>query len=260
MKTLTLALFVALPAVASEQAYIKLLESDVSVEVNPQGQYNLFDEGPIWATLEQEGWQAAQQASANQPISESLNEEIQYRSTLEQLEQAIGQKQSAIAAQLLSSNPQWVNCSRIQWAWLDLKQETQSGYGPNAKQKLTQLLSNCPEHGLSTTQKAIGWTNAYAGPDILNRYKNSSSYDAAEYEKLAYQVNLASLGQQKLTASQTRSTSQIVTQKKDAKGAELLGWQHLKNKQYSSALAWFDKSINWTETPVKNKLKGKFSV
>lgn len=257
MKRLTLAFLVALPATAAEQAYIQLLESDVSVQVNPQGQYNYFDEGPIWETLEKSGWQEAEKAAANQPVSESLQEEIKYRSSLEQLDKAISSKQTAQAERLLAQNPQWSNCTRVQWAWLDLKQEVQSGYGPKSKQKLSQLLSNCPEHGLSTTQKTLGWANAYAGPDILSRYKNSSSYSPAEYEKLAYQVNLASLGQQKLSNSQTRSASQVISQKKDAKGAELLGWQHLKKKQYSSALEWFDKSISWTATPSQKQIEGK---
>ncbi|MGR5063000.1 tetratricopeptide repeat protein [Photobacterium sp. DNB22_13_2] len=257
MKFLTLALLVALPAVASEQAYIQILENDVSVEVNPQGPYNFFDEGPIWATMEKEGWQAAQKAAANQPISESLREEILYRSTREQLEQSIASKQSAQTNQLLLTHPQWESCSRIQWAWLDLKHETQSGYGPNSKQKLSKLLSNCPEHGLSTTQKTLGWTNADAGLDILNRYKNSNSYNADDYENLAYQVNLANLGQQKLNKNQTRSAGQLISHKRDAKGAELLGWQQLKNKQYNSALMWFDKSISWTETPSRKQIEGK---
>ncbi|MCQ1059287.1 tetratricopeptide repeat protein [Photobacterium sp. ZSDE20] len=257
MKALPLALLVVAPAMASEQTYIKLLESDVSVEVNPQQQYKHFDESPIWDTLNKEGWQAAKQAAGNQPISESLSEEIHYRSSLAQLETAIANKQITQSNQLLRENPQWVTCSRIQWAWLDLQQETQSGYGPNSKQKLSNLLSGCPKHGLSTTQKALGWTNAYASSDILTRYKNSSSYNAVDYEKLAYQANLARLSQQRLNANQTHSASQLISQKKDATGAELLGWQHLKNKQYSTALAWFDKSIGWTETPSRKQIEGK---
>ncbi|MGF1734702.1 tetratricopeptide repeat protein [Photobacterium satsumensis] len=257
MKTFTLALLVTTPVIASEQTYIQLLESDVSVEVKSQQQHNNFNESPIWATLENEGWQAAQKTAANKPISESLSEEIQYRSSLEQLEKAITSKQTTKANKLLVENPQWVSCSRIQWAWLDLKQETRSGYGPNSKQKLSNLLSSCPKYGLSTTQKALGWTGASAGSDILYQYKNSNSYNAADYKKLAYQVNLAKLGQLQLSASQTQSASQIISQKKDAKGAELLGWQHLKNKQYNSALTWFDKSISWTEAPSLKQVEGK---
>ncbi|MGF1701301.1 tetratricopeptide repeat protein [Photobacterium makurazakiensis] len=260
MKPLYLALLVSSPLlannVANNQAHIQLLDSQISVEVNaPNKAY--YDETPIWKVLENKGWEAAQAASKNKQISNKLDDEIQYQSTLTALEDAVQKKQYASANALLTANQEWMTCQRIQWMWLDLQHETSTGYGPKSKEKLSTILKNCPQFSLSTTQKALGWTRPSAGADILARYKNSAGSDTAEYNKLAYQVQLAQLGNQRVSSSIARAASEQIRQVKDPKGAELLGWQYLKTKNYSQALSWFDQSIGWTSTPTKKQIEGK---
>ncbi|PSW21939.1 hypothetical protein C9I98_01350 [Photobacterium sanctipauli] len=256
MKPLYLALLVSSSAFANDQAHIQLLDRQVSVEVNsPTNAY--YDETPIWKILENKGWQAAQAAAENQQISDKLDDEIQYQSTLNSLDQAVQNKQSSTANALLAAHPDWMSCQRIQWMWLDLQNEVATGYGPNAKAKFSNILQSCPEFSLSTTQKLLGWTRAAAGPDILTKYKQSSGFNQAEYDKLAYQVQLSQLGNQRVSSATAKTASKQIQQVKDPKGAELLGWQYLKTKNYPQALSWFDQSINWTETPTRKQIEGK---
>lgn len=264
MKPLTLALLAATPVMAAEQAQVQLLERQVSVEVAPQRTQSQFDETPIWKILEKEGWQAAQQAAANNKTSEKLNTEISYQEALNQLTQAVKTHQNEQARQLLAAHPDWASCQRIQWAWLDLQQEVATGYGPKAKQKFTQILTACPVHGLSTTQKLLGWTRNTHDSDILARYRQSAGYQPEAYNKLAYQVHLTQLGQARLSTADADAAGKQVTQLRDAKGAEMLGWQYYRQKQYSQALMWFDQSIQWTRSgsagtgqPNKKQIEGK---
>ncbi|KLV03584.1 hypothetical protein ABT56_18455 [Photobacterium aquae] len=257
MKLSLLPLLLAAPVLANEQGHVQLLESQVSVKINPPQTYSGYDESPIWEILEKEGWQAAQQAASSQNISDNLNGEISYQAALSQLNQAVESRNTPQARALLASNPQWSNCERIQWAWLDLQFETQSGYGPKAKQKLTALLQNCPQHALATTQKTLAWTQSRHGTDILARYRNSSGFDSNAYSKLTYQVNLNQLGKRRLSSQQTQQASQQISTIKDAKGAELLGWQYLRQKQPAKALSWFNQSINWSSQPSRKQIEGK---
>ncbi|MGF1681408.1 tetratricopeptide repeat protein [Photobacterium minamisatsumaniensis] len=260
MKPLYLALLVSSPIFANNlaynQAHVQLLDRQVSVEVNtPNNAY--YDETPIWKILEIKGWKAAQEAAKNQKISDTLNDEIHYQSTLNTLDQAVQKKQRASANALLTANTEWMNCQRIQWMWLDLQHEVSSGYGPKSKAKFNTILQNCPEFSLSTTQKLLGWTRPSAGTDILARYKRSTGFDSAEYNKLSYQVQLSQLSSQRASSPTAKAASKRVQQVQDPKGAELLGWQYLKAKNYEQAYSWFDQSIGWTSTPSQKQIEGK---
>ncbi|GAL04148.1 hypothetical protein JCM19237_2299 [Photobacterium aphoticum] len=134
MKPSLLTLLIALPALANEQAHVQLLDSQVSVTVNPPQTYSGYDETPIWKILEKEGWQAAQQAASNQDVSDKLVGEIDYQSTLNALTEKVKNRQTAQASALINAHPEWNTCDRIQWAWLVLQAET-NGIRPECQTK-----------------------------------------------------------------------------------------------------------------------------
>lgn len=256
MKPLYIALAISFPAMASEQAQIQLLDRNVTVEVKSHRDV-YYDETPIWKTLEKQGWKAAQNAVNEQPTSEKLTEEINFQAKLEALASAVNNNNRSAASALLADNPDWNSCQRIQWAWFDLQNEIATGYGTKSRQKYSDILQNCPEFTLTTTQKVLAWSRKSAGPQILSQYRQSPGYDATEYSKLAYQIQLEQLSR---NGSLSANKDVVVKQakvKRDSKGAELLGWQYLKEKNYQSSLLWFDSAIKWSGKPSKKLIEGK---
>ncbi|CAG22176.1 tetratricopeptide repeat protein [Photobacterium profundum] len=256
MKSLYIALAISLPAMASEQAKIQLLDRNVTVEVKSYRDV-YYDETPIWKTLEKQGWKAAKNAVNEQPTSKKLTEEINFQANLEALTSAVNSNNRSAANALLADNPDWNSCQRIQWVWLDLQNEMATGYGTKSRQKYSDILQNCPEFTLTTTQKVLMWSRKSAGPQILSQYRQSPGYDATEYSKLAYQIQLKQLSR---NGSHSANKDVVVKQakvKRDSKGAELLGWQYLKEKNYQSSLSWFDSAIKWSGKPSKKLIEGK---
>jgi len=256
MKPLFIALTIALPTLASEQTQIQLLDKNVTVEVKSHRNVH-YDETPIWKILEKNGWKAAQTALKGQAASEKLIEEISYQAKLEDLSSAIKSRNRSVANTLLTENPGWGNCQRIQWLWLDLQNEVSSGYGPKARQKYTDVLKNYPEYTLSSTQKLFSWTGESTWPHILLQYRHSQGYNAKDYSKLAYQVQLAHLSRDGTSSNNKNMVAKQAKVKRDPKGAELLGWQYLKEENYPSSLTWFDNAIKWSGKTSKKRIEGK---
>ena len=226
MKFLYLVLLITLPSQAAEDANIELLNNHITVEVTSHNTTN-FDESKIWGILDNAGADAARTAGKDHPLSDKLNNEINYQINLSALTKALKTKNTPAAKTLLSSNPQWRSCQRIQWLWLSLQNEIATGYGPKAQQEYRYIQQNCPVHALSTTQKVMAWTSNSAWPNILTEYKKSTGYDAQSYAKLSYQVQLATLSN---NPNNKNTVAKTVTLKKDSKGAELLAWQYLNEK------------------------------
>ncbi|QFI36790.1 hypothetical protein FR932_02550 [Moritella marina ATCC 15381] len=253
MKFLYLVLLITLPSQAAEDANIELLNNHITVEVTSHNTTN-FDESKIWGILDNAGADAARTAGKGHPLSDKLNNEINYQINLSALTKALKTKNTPAAKTLLSSNPQWRSCQRIQWLWLSLQNEIATGYGPKAQQEYRYIQQNCPVHALSTTQKVMAWTSNSAWPNILTEYKKSTGYDAQSYAKLSYQVQLATLSN---NPNNKNTVAKTVTLKKDSKGAELLAWQYLNEKNYTASLSWFNQASQWAGKNSQKLIEGK---
>lgn len=260
MKTFYFALLGALPAVASEtpndNSNIHVLDQGVTIKVQSANRGH-FDETPIWQILEKQGWKAAQQAAKHKPISEKLAGELQYQSQLAALSSAMKKRNYQTAGNLLNKHPNWSNCQRIQWAWLDLKHETRTGFGPEAQKKYQNIANNCSQYGFSTTQKVMSWTAKSTWPAVLDQYRQSKAYKASGYSSLAYQLHLEQLSD---NSNDPKLQQQVAKQAKKVHcplGSELLGWQYLEKEDYDAALLWFDRTVNWSRKPSQKQIEGK---
>lgn len=257
MKPYKLVLLIATPALASNQTTVQLLDNDVSVTVAAPNYENSSNESNVWEILNNKGWRAAKEVSESQTISAKLENELTYRENLSKLTWAIKTNNSVVASTLINNNPEWISCERIQWAWLDLQYEASSGYGPKLRKKILTLLNMCPKYAFSTTQKALAWSSSYHDSDVLSLYRQSSGYSSRNYDKLAYQVNLALLAERTLEPEQLPSIIAHADKKKDPVGAELIGWHYLDKQKPETALLWFDKTLSWSSAATEKHIEGK---
>lgn len=245
----------ALTAQAQDHHEITVFDDRIQVEVTTKSQTG-FDDTIYWNMLKKKGWKATQKATEGLSISSGLKTELNYQESLYDLNRHLKNRRLTAAKALLEKYPQWRTCDRIQWLWLDLKNETMTGYGSNAQAKYQSVLDNCKGQELSTTQKLLSWTPSSAGSDILARYKTSAGYDRKFAAQLEYDNRLSQLESTNVSDSQLESIGRSAKSRKDAKTAEVIAWKYMESEQPDVALGWFESAINWGG-PNEKRIEGK---
>lgn len=244
------------PVYSQVEPDITLFDDRIVVEVSEETASG-FDENQYWTMLNEQGWEATKKAVQGQPISPELSGELTYQETLKQLDTLVAKRKTAGATDLIDEHPEWQSCDRIQWLWLDLKNEVSTGYGKNARAKFQNILDNCSGHELSTTQKLLSWTSGQAKSDVLSRYQSSPNYDAKSGAKIQRDLNAEKQTFVRIDENNLDQSERRVAGKQDAKLAELLGWRYLESGQPEKALEWFENAIGWggaTSKRVEGKL------
>ncbi|MDP2571972.1 hypothetical protein Q8W40_07270 [Vibrio penaeicida] len=252
---LVIAALISLPVHAQKQQDVTVFDERIVVEVSSESQPE-FDESIYWEILNNTGWKQAKEASKGLTISPALKEEIDYKESLERLSHLVKKRRTSKANALILAHPEWRTCDRIQWLWWDLKNESSTGYGSNAKSKYQFILDNCEGHELSTTQKLLSWTGQSAQNDILARYKASANYNAKAAAKIHHDLQMDRFAAGKVSVNELVDLEKIVMRKKDAELAELVAWKYLENQQPSKALEWFESAIGWAG-PTDKRIEGK---
>ncbi|MCC4798510.1 hypothetical protein BCT30_18815 [Enterovibrio norvegicus] len=242
-------------AMAKDHHEVMVFDERVSVEVSTQNS-TAIDEEQYWTMLEDKGWKTAQEATSDLEVSEALRDEISYRASLDSLSSMINAGKHTQASSLVEENPDWMHCDRIQWMWLDLKNESKTGYGANAKAKYQKILDNCGAHELSTTQKLLGWTAPSAAQDILSRYEQSTAYDPQVVAQIKQDMALGKLSKASLSEGELAHVGELVIAKKNAKAAEAIGWKYLNMGDAFAANDWFERAISWAG-PSAKRIEGR---
>ncbi|WP_104401629.1 hypothetical protein [Vibrio penaeicida] len=245
----------ALTAHAQDHHEITVFDDRIKVEITTQTQTG-FDETVYWNMLEKEGWKETKKATEDLNISSALLTELNYQESVYRLNKHIKNRNLTSANALLEKHPQWRTCDRIQWQWLDLENETMTGYGPNAQTKYQSILDNCEGQELSTTQKLLSWTPSSAGSDILARYKTSAGYDKKFADQMEYDIRLSQLESPNVSGNRLESIGHLAKSRKDTKTAEIIAWKYMESEQPDIALEWFENAINWGG-PNEKRIEGK---
>ncbi|PCS21297.1 hypothetical protein [Candidatus Enterovibrio escicola] len=254
-KTILLSVIFATSVSTQEHDEVTVFDDRIVIELSNEVRTE-FDESPYWVVLNEHGWKAAQSAVSELDVSPNLTKEIKYQKSLSLLTSYVKNGHYIDSNELISQYPEWSNCARIQWVWLDLQNEVSTGYGPLAKEKYQLILNDCIGHELSTTQKLITWSSHRASRDILSLYRGSDGYDPEKGEKMERDIALARLAKYSVSNRELHRIGKSVLKDKDAKSAELIGWKFLNNDDAENAVEWFEHSIDWSGATAK-RIEGK---
>ncbi|WP_230533048.1 hypothetical protein [Microvirga roseola] len=174
-----------------------------------------------------------------------------------QLVAASDAKDAAGVLTLAEFDPGMLACSDIDVMWRVAEALIQTGDQARAQELYRYILSNCadPAARLATVQKA----SELLPPEIVKTLiamgrrqpGGMSEFEAVQLDLLRRQIgsSISDPTSQPVPVAELRKFEALVTQKKFANDAVLLGWLRYSQKDWPGAAQWFKQAMSWERVP-----------
>jgi cellulose synthase operon protein C len=257
----------------AQQGDMRRLQAEIDRlrAANPSWQppENLFeapgvDDSPVWTKLQQNDFGSARaalaelrRANAGWAPSAALDAALQLAELRDRLTGSTAGGDWAGVLALTADKPKLLTCANVDLRWLRAEALARTGDKSGAQRVYAGVIGECSDAKarLSTLQKATTLLDRIAlqplyDQELTRPHTAAETAGLREWWQQYERGSIAqALGQRDTTIDAL--TMDIftagVTDSRDADGARALGWYYYSRKQYTAALPWFQRSLEWKE-------------